>query len=85
MAENSMPFNWPHDAEGVPKALITSTVRELIPTAKYANVEISNTVTKFVKDDTELSTYIEAAYDDVDSALQTKRDEILKELEEGNS
>lgn len=85
MSTKQVPFNWPVDEKGEAKALITTTVKELIPTAKFANVEISNTVTRFVDDDmSNLTAYIEDTYDQADRALQTKRDEILHDLEEGN-
>ena len=83
MTPKQIPFTWPIDADGNPQALITSTVRELIPTAKFANVEISNTVTKFVPDEN-LSDHLSDAYDEADKALQVKRDLILEDLDSGN-
>lgn len=79
MSKTILPFNWPLDAQGNPKALITSTVEELIPTAKFANVTVSNTVTRFVVD-ADVEAELGEAYDEADRALQPKRDKIIEEL-----
>ena len=87
MATQNAPFSWPTDADGNPKVLITARVQELIPTAKFANVELDLTLTGFdssFADDGDIEGALEAAYDKADSVLQKKRDPILEELDEGN-
>lgn len=62
-------------------AEITVSVSELIPTAQYANVTVGPfTVTRTVPDDETLEQSIKDTYDVADSALQTKRDEVIESL-----
>lgn len=82
--QQKVPFNWPTGSDDRPQALITTTVRELIPTAKFANVEISNTVTRFV-DDTQVEEGLSESYSEADKVLQVERDKILDDIESGNS
>lgn len=78
MPENTI-FSWPQDKDGNPLALVSSTIKETIPTAQYANVQLNNTVTRFVEDD-KVKEGLDITYDEADAVLQQKRDEILKEL-----
>lgn len=71
--------SWPTDADGKPLAKITSHVQEKIPTAPYASVDISKTVTKFVPDD-KVVEGLDKAYEEADASLQPKRDKIIDEL-----
>ena len=65
-------------------------LKELIPTAKFANVEIDLEIQGEASEIVELSKngeLVEAlnkAYDDADEVLQAKRTPIIEELEKGN-
>lgn len=83
MAQKSI-INWPTDAEGNPLALISAYIEETIPTAQYANVKISQSIQRFVPDDDSIQESISAAYDDVDEALQPKRDQVIDDVSKGN-
>jgi hypothetical protein len=71
---------------------VKARVQELIPTAKFANVEIDLELhgehTDFIEpsDDPEkdYADALEKAYDIADAILQKKRDPIIEELEKGN-
>lgn len=78
-------FNWPTDEDGNPMSLISISVSDLIPTAKYAHTTLGPaTITKFVKDGTE-GEAISEAYDIVDETLDPKREQIVEEVTKGNS
>ncbi len=80
-------LNWPVDEEGNPLSVVKARVKELIPTAKFANVEIDleiqSVVTKDVTDG-DIKAALAEAYDQADEVLQAKRDPIIEELEGGN-
>jgi hypothetical protein len=78
VSQKSPIFNWPEDENGNPKALITTSVTEKIPTAPYANVDLFASVTKFVDNTVE---GIREAQKEVEQGLEPKRDEIIEELE----
>jgi hypothetical protein len=82
--QKQVPVLVPTDEEGEPLALISSTVQELIPTAKFANVTISNTVTRFVQDN-KVKEGLKQSYNEADEVLQGERDKILEDIETGNS
>lgn len=67
-------------------ATVRARVKELIPTAKFANVEIGLEIeaehTEYDEDDPEVA--LEKAYDMADRVLQKKRDEVIADLEDGN-
>jgi hypothetical protein len=75
---------WPRDAEGNPLSKVTASVSEKIPTAKYASVDIFMSVTKWA-DPGDEEAGLEDAYTKADKTLQVKHDEILEELQKGNS
>lgn len=78
MSEGTI-FQWPQ-SNGKPMALVSATIKETIPTAQYANVQISGTVTRFTKMELEAEA-LDATYEICDKVIQKKHDEILKELE----
>ncbi len=65
-------------------ATISARVKETIPTAKYANVELDFTITKEV-DDKNAADLTGKLYDELDEVFQIKRDEIISSVEKGNS
>lgn len=68
-------------------------VREVIPTAKFANVQIELEIegehTEFIEPsdnpDEDYAAALDKAYDIADGVLQKKRDPIIEELERGSS
>lgn len=66
---------------------VRARVQELIPTAKYANVEIDLEIfaesSVYVDDETPkgIEQALSLAYDSADRVLQSKRDPIMDELE----
>lgn len=67
--------------------IVKARVKELIPTAKYANVEIDLEIQGekefIVKNAEGLKSLLSEAYDIADSVLQEKREPIIEELEAG--
>jgi hypothetical protein len=68
---------------------VRAKVKELIPTAKYANVEIELEIEaeaeKIVPGEGNIETALNDVYEICDKVLQDKRDPIIEELEGGNS
>jgi hypothetical protein len=57
---------------GDDKSLVTVSVREVIPTAKYANIELFTSATIEVK----------SLFEEIDEAQEPKRNEILSLIDE---
>lgn len=70
--------DWPVDSNGNPKKLITARIKDLIPTAKYANVELEGEVIRFVPDTESLEDALKESYDEIENVMKEKRDEILE-------
>lgn len=62
------------------RSLVSASIREVIPTAKYANIEIFGSVTNVVDD---AAKGLEYAFEKVEEGREAKRDQIIEELESG--
>lgn len=83
--QNIPNLNWPQDSEGNPMSLVSYSYHELIPIAKFANCQVGPvTIHKFVSDGAEEDGIMEAV-ETCESIVQKQREEVLKELEAGNS
>lgn len=71
----------------MPETRVRARVKEIIPTAKYANVEIDLEIEGekefIVSNEEDLKGLLSTAYDIADAVLQDKRTPILEELEGG--
>ena len=70
----------PTDSTGKPLVKITASVQELIKTADYCNVQVGPFVVERYVEDENLIDKIKALYEEVDTALQEKRTEVIESI-----
>jgi len=63
------------------KSVVHVQIKELIPTAKYANIELLGSVTRVTGN---VEEELKSIADEIEKGLEPKRDEILEELDGGN-
>jgi hypothetical protein len=60
---------------GDDKSLVTVSVREVIPTAKYANIELFTSATRVTRN---VTIEVKSLFEEIDEAQEPKRNEILR-------
>lgn len=76
-------FSWPNSEEGQPLTLITCSIEETVPTAKYANTRLFMSTSRYVEDSTK-SKELDKTYEELEEVFASKRDAVIESLEEGN-
>lgn len=75
---------WPRDKDDKPMVKIAASMEETINTGNYQNIKLFASVTRFYEEGNEEGAF-EELYSKIEYSLKSKHDEILGELESGNS
>lgn len=84
--DNLPSFSWPVDEDGVPMALVTMTLSELINVGNYSNVTVGpGTVTRFVRNnDEDIANGLVNCAEHVENILASEREPVLNMVNGGS-